>query len=160
MIYLCAYKPETGLVMASASLESKQVPEWAAHHVARGLECVETSALVAAGSSRVVEGEIVAMSPEGFSSMVAESEIRSRYAGYAQAWMDAYALSWGYDDLRSAASYVGDPFARFAAEGLALRNWRSAVWAYLDAAVAAPLPDPLPTREEFLGLLPAPPTRP
>ena len=89
-----------------------------------------------------------------------EAEIRARYIRYAQAHLDACARTWGYDDIRSAVSYVGDPFPRFAAEGLALRNWRSAVWAFLDGESAAPLPDPLPTREEFLALLPAPPVRP
>ena len=89
-----------------------------------------------------------------------EAQIRATYIGYAQSHMDAYARSWGYDDIRSAVSYVGDPYPRFAAEGLAMRNWRSAVWAYLDTASADPLPDPLPTREEFLALLPPPPNRP
>lgn len=89
-----------------------------------------------------------------------EEQTRARLVELAQALMDAFARSWGYDDIRSAVSYVGDPYARFNAEGLALRNWRSAVWAYLDALAASPLPDPLPTDAEFLAMLPAPPVRP
>ena len=89
-----------------------------------------------------------------------EAQIRATYIGYAQAHMDAYARTWGYDDIRSAVSYVGDPHPRFDAEGTKLRNWRSGVWVFLDAASSEPLPDPLPTRDEFLALLPAPPVRP
>jgi hypothetical protein len=87
-----------------------------------------------------------------------ETEIRGRYVAMAQLHMDDYARTWGYDDIRSAVSYVGDPFPRFNAEGVTLRDWRSAVWAYLDAN--QDLPDPLPTEEEFLALLPEPPERP
>lgn len=82
------------------------------------------------------------------------------FVRYAQDHLDATAHAWGYDDIRSACSYVGDPYPRFHAEGTALRNWRSAVWAYLDAASTQPLPDPLPTMEEFSALLPAIPQRP
>lgn len=89
-----------------------------------------------------------------------EQELRQRLVGWAQAHLDAYARSWGYDDIRSACTYVGDPHARFNAEGVALRNWRSAVWAYLDARASEPLPDPLPSREEFMALLPEAPARP
>jgi hypothetical protein len=87
-----------------------------------------------------------------------EEEMRARYIDYAQRHMDAFSVTWGYDDIRSAVSYVGDPYPRFDAEGTALRNWRSEVWAYLDANQT--LPDPLPTQAEFIALLPAPPTRP
>lgn len=89
-----------------------------------------------------------------------ESQVRALLVSAAQRLLDSKAREWGYDDMRSAVSYVGDPYPRFAAEGLALRNWRSAVWAYLDAAGAQPLPDPVPTMEAFVALLPAIPTRP
>lgn len=51
----------------------------------------------------------------------------------AQRTMDGWAKEWGYDHVARACTYVGDPYARFNAEGVALRNARSAVWAYLDS---------------------------
>lgn len=82
------------------------------------------------------------------------------YITATQAHLDACAQAWGYDDLKSACTYLGDPYARFAAEALALRNWRSAVWAYLDSVGSSPLPNPLPTKEDFILLLPSVPARP
>lgn len=82
------------------------------------------------------------------------------YIETAQAHLDNLAKSWGYDDLKSACTYLGDPYPRFAAEALALRNWRSAVWAYLDSISSSPLPNPLPIKEEFILLLPTAPARP
>ena len=83
--------------------------------------------------------------------------VASVLVGWAQAHLDAVARSWGYDDIRSACTYVGDPFPRFAAEGLALRDWRSSVWAFLDSQST---PESLPDREAFIALLPPPPQRP
>lgn len=82
------------------------------------------------------------------------------YIAATQAHLDSHAQAWGYDDLKSACTYVGDPYARFAAEGLALRNWRSEVWAYLDSTSSAPLPEVLPTVAQFIALLPGAPSRP
>ena len=82
------------------------------------------------------------------------------YITATQAHLDAHAQAWGYDDLKSACTYIGDPYARFAAEALALRNWRSEVWAYLDSTSSAPLPEVLPTLAQFIAFLPAAPARP
>lgn len=71
--------------------------------------------------------------------------------------IDALAQSWGYDDARSACTYVGDPFARFDAEGRAIRDWRSACW--VAAAVAASDPAVL-SIDDLLAQLPALPQRP
>jgi hypothetical protein len=79
------------------------------------------------------------------------------YIAATQAHLDAHAQAWGYDDLKSACTYVGDPYPRFNAEGTVLRNWRSDVWAFLDTVV---IPEVLPTVEEFLALLPVAPARP
>jgi hypothetical protein len=104
----------------------------------------------------VMDGELVAIAEPA----PTEAQVRASLIAAAQSHLDEYAQSWGYDDLRSAVTYVGDPYPRFNAEGLALRNWRSAVWAWLDAQATQPLPDPLPTSAEFIALLPAPPARP
>ena len=80
-----------------------------------------------------------------------------------QAALDDLARAWGYDDIKSAATYVGDPFARFDAEGTALRNWRSATWAAsadLDAAVMAGNATAPATVAALLALMPPAPVRP
>jgi hypothetical protein len=69
--------------------------------------------------------------------------------------IDEQARAWGYDDIKSAATYADDPDAQFAAEGLALRNWRSATW-----AAVRDHQDSVTTEEELFALLPPPPTRP
>jgi hypothetical protein len=44
--------------------------------------------------------------------------------------LDTVAISWGYDDMRSAVSYADEPAVpKFQAEGKALRAWRSLIWA-------------------------------
>jgi hypothetical protein len=110
--------------------------------------------------SHRVEGEDLIQIPPLPPPEPSVDQIRTGLIAAAQRHLDAHARSWGYDDLRSAVTYVGDPYPRFNAEGLALRNWRSAVWAWLDAAKSQPLPDPIPTREEFLAMLPSAPSRP
>lgn len=47
-----------------------------------------------------------------------------------QAHLDAQAVALGYDDIRTAVTYAEEPaVAKFQAEGLAMRAWRSLVWA-------------------------------
>lgn len=85
------------------------------------------------------------------------------YMDAIQRALDAGAKSWGYDDLRAAVSYVGDPYPRFNAEAIALRGWRSAVWVWAgmeEAAIKAgqkALPTPV---EQFVAQMPAMPARP
>jgi len=43
-------------------------------------------------------------------------------------YLDATAQEFGYDNILSAVSYVGDTNATLAAEGVAFKSWRSAVW--------------------------------
>lgn len=82
---------------------------------------------------------------------------RKRIIADIQARLDALAQDWGYDDAKSAVSYLGDPFPRFAAEAAAIRDWRSATWAYVGTCAAL---DPQPTPETFAAGLPPPPIRP
>lgn len=45
-----------------------------------------------------------------------------------QSYLDEIARQYGYFNIITAISYVGDPNAQFATEGAAFREWRSAVW--------------------------------
>ncbi len=82
------------------------------------------------------------------------------YLDLAQHQLDRLAQSWGYDSIARGATYVGDPYPRFAAEGEAMRDYRSAVWAWLDQHASALDPANPPSDEAFLALLPAAPARP
>lgn len=57
-----------------------------------------------------------------------------------QAHLDATARAHGYDNIYTACTYADEPaVAQFQAEGQALRAWRSQVWAYCHAVLAAVL---------------------
>jgi hypothetical protein len=51
--------------------------------------------------------------------------------------LDAKAQERSYDSIATAVSYRDDPNATYAAEGTALFNWRSSVWVYTYAQLAA-----------------------
>ncbi len=59
------------------------------------------------------------------------------YSNAIQAMMDAKARERQYDGIQSAITYRGDGNARFAVEAEALFAWRSAVWTYATAQLAA-----------------------
>lgn len=78
----------------------------------------------------------------------------------AQRAMDSWAKEWGYDDIGRACTYVGDPYPRFNAEGITLRNARSVVWSYLDTH-EGDLSSQMPTEADVVALLATlKPTRP
>ena len=54
-----------------------------------------------------------------------------------QAMLDAKARERGYDSIASAVSYVTSTVPAWAAEALALRDWRDAVWSHALAEMAA-----------------------
>lgn len=77
--------------------------------------------------------------------------------------LDSFAQSWGYNDIASACTYVGDPCAKFNSEALVLRQWRSDTWLTVEtvnaqiAAGTQPYPQ---TIAAALALLPVAPARP
>lgn len=75
---------------------------------------------------RIVDGAIVA------DAAAAAPILQGWVVTTAQRRLDALARAWGYDDCRACITYLGDPYPRFAAEAAAMRDWRSATWAYLD----------------------------
>ncbi|WP_162874434.1 hypothetical protein [Pseudomonas viridiflava] len=55
-----------------------------------------------------------------------------------QKHLDAAAVVVGYDDIKTAVTYAEEPAVpKFQAEGQALRAWRSRVWDYCFAQIAA-----------------------
>lgn len=79
------------------------------------------------------------------------------YRGHIQEHLDLAASALGYDDIRTAVTYAEEPAVpKFQAEGLALRAWRSLVWAHgydlLAKFMAGGIE--LPSREELIEGLP------
>lgn len=70
--------------------------------------------------------------------------------------MDAEARALGYDDLKTAITYRGDPNPKFAAEAEAFFVWRSAVWtqAYAHLAQVQAGEASMPTVEEAIAMTP------
>lgn len=61
--------------------------------------------------------------------------------------LDGWAREWGYANAARATTYAGDPDPQFNAEGVSMRNARSALWRGLANAAQAP-GYVLPTRAE------------
>ncbi|WP_422084326.1 hypothetical protein [Variovorax sp.] len=74
-----------------------------------------------------------------------------------QKHLDATAVAYGFDDIRTAVTYADEPAVpRFQAQGRAFRAWRSLVWDFcysLQDKVAAGQVDE-PTLEQLLQMLP------
>lgn len=88
---------------------------------------------------------------------------RQQIEAAIQANLDAYAQSWGYNDIAGACTYVGDACAKFNAEALVLRAWRSETWQaveQIDAQIAAGAIAYPATVQSALSMLPKRPVRP
>lgn len=88
----------------------------------------------------------------------ANAIIAKRLTDAVQAHMDATAKARGYDNLMSAVTYADEPtILAFQEEGMAFRAWRSQVWDYCYAQLAAVLNGQraVPTVEELISELPA-----
>lgn len=73
-----------------------------------------------------------------------------------QNFMDYTATQWGYDNIYTAIGYIGDPYEQFDKEGQMFRNWRSAVWVYVNQELAKLQQGlrQLPTEDEAIAELP------
>ena len=72
-----------------------------------------------------------------------------------QQWLDSTAQQNNYDTAASAVSYIGDPNPTFNADGIAIRNWRSAVWVQCYADMAS-MTTPPANIASFIASLPQP----
>ncbi|MFC3163048.1 hypothetical protein [Ciceribacter thiooxidans] len=85
-----------------------------------------------------------------------DAATKAKYAGLLAQAMNATAREYGYDSITTAVTYRGDPNATFAAEGEAFFQWRSAVWQYGIAELAAVTSGAtLPTTAAFVAGIPA-----
>lgn len=88
---------------------------------------------------------------------VAKAALQGTFELQVQAHLDTAAKARGYDSIMTAVSYADEPVvAKFQADGLAFRAWRSQVWAYAYQALAdvdAGTRE-TPTLEAFIAELP------
>jgi hypothetical protein len=117
----------------------------------------EPGLVIRLSGNRLVMDALPPPSPE-----VLQKAAASRITDAIQAYIDAPAIAWGYDDARSAVSYVGDSFPRFDAEGQAIKVFRSDCWRIADLIRESVLAGErvLPSVDEMLAMLPEPPARP
>lgn len=75
---------------------------------------------------------------------------------WVQALLDATAQTYGYDNILTAVSYAGDPLPAIAAEGDALKAWRSTVWSAANPVINSVLNGlvVVPLKSAFLASLP------
>lgn len=95
-------------------------------------------------------------------SIPTADDIRASYEAAAQAMLDSFAKTWGYDSLGRAATYANSKSAKYKAECDALSGWRDDVWTAsesIDAAVRNGAEPPADV-DAFLEMLPPPPERP
>lgn len=98
--------------------------------------------------------QIVAI-PEPTPEELAEA-LQKHYTDLIQRLLDKEAQKLGYDNCNSVCTYVDTGVAKFDAEGVAFRKWRSAVWAkgYELLAEVQAGTRPVPAEEELVELLP------
>lgn len=109
----------------------------------------------------VVNGQLVivpapVIAPELLAAQAKAAQIRA-VAAQVQAHLDAQAVALGYDNIFTAVTYATEPAVpKFQNDGIALRAWRSLVWAKcyevlaeIDAGTREPL-----DAAQLLALLP------
>lgn len=72
--------------------------------------------------------------------------------------LDEGAQSWGYSSIVAGASYYGCNTPQYAADAIALMDWRDSVWQWAYAKYPSVTPGETP--EEFMVDMPAQPPKP
>lgn len=91
-----------------------------------------------------------------------QAQVISQYEWEVQKHIDAFAKTWGYDSLLSAATYTASGIPKFRNEAIELVAWRDAVWVSAAATLQAvqgggAMPESVAA---FIATLPAEPARP
>ncbi len=108
------------------------------------------------GAATVDDYQAPPLSPQATAALV------DAYMAAVQRYMDACAVGFGYDDLIAVISYAEEPsVARYQAEGLAFRAWRSQCWYYCEQVFADVQAEErtIPTEAELIAELPAAPVQ-
>lgn len=108
-------------------------------------------------SFKVINGEFTYISPPGMTPADQQATMQKQLTDAVQAHMDSIAKVNGYDNILSAVTYAEESAVpKFQTEGIAYRAWRSAVWEYCYAQLAAVLKGEreAPTAEELIEELP------
>lgn len=109
---------------------------------------------IAAGEYQEVE--LTQEEIDEFSSPPPFDELKTAYERMVQAHIDSVAREQGYDSIYTAISYLGSSNPKWAAESVALRDWRDSVWltthGILNDVVAGERP--LPAIEQVIAELP------
>ena len=108
---------------------------------------------------RALMGKVIEAGPDGMPREVQPSPPNpvDMLTQALQAEMDAKARTLGYDDIKAAISYRGDPNTKFATEAEALFLWRSAVWtqAYALLEQVQQGEAQFPTVQDAIDMMPA-----
>lgn len=83
-------------------------------------------------------------------------EVKQQLIQSVQGKLDSTAQAKGYDNILSACSYDNDPNPVFAADSIAFKAWRSAVWTYCYQVLddVQQMKRSVPTVEELISELP------
>jgi len=123
-----------------------------------GAKMPEDAVAISDTTYKALAGQSVETGPDGYPRLTvqAPNPVAPLVAGL-QAHMDGVARTYGYDDIKTAITYRGDPNPKFAAEAEALFEYRSGVWttayAYLARVQAGEVS--FPTLAEAIAMMPA-----
>jgi len=91
------------------------------------------------------------------------AQLIATFEAAVQSYLDAFAATWNYESILSAASYAASTVTQFKNEALALLAWRDQVWQACYAAEAAIQAgtQAMPANPAaFVATLPSPPAKP
>lgn len=104
------------------------------------------------------EQTIVPLTPEEVAALpqATPEQIKADLINAVQRHLDTTAKQRGYDGILSLASYATSTTPRFAADGVAGRDWRDAVWSHCYQALAEVVAQTrqIPTEAELIAELP------
>lgn len=135
-------------------------PSFVSRHLGRPVTCITREADYLFPDGDDIAAAIAA-TVAGVPSPAMIAAEQARVGALVQAWIDGVCTSGVpyFRDIFSARGYVGDPNPAYHARAVALRDWSSSVWTYLDGVAAdvmagnrAP-----PTDAQLMAELPQPP---
>lgn len=118
--------------------------------------------LLPAGCVPITDAEAAAIRAAQAPALT-QDQIIANYEAAVQAHLDAFAATWRYESILSAASYANSTVQQFKNEALALIAWRDSVWnsCYATLAAVQAGTQPMPASPAaFVATLPAEPAHP